>query len=346
MSPNSLTREAEDTLGTRQPQGPTAAPRIAVAHPDAGPVAPVNLPTRPEPRHRARIVVAIPSTGRPGILPDTVRAISLQDRLPDRVVLSVAAREDIGDLDCESLPFQVQCVFGPKGATRQRNRVIDLLLPGDILLLLDDDFLMAPDYLRRTLDVFAQNPDVVLATGTVLLDGILGPGYDHAEGARRLNELSARPAEETLHEAYAGYGCNMALRVSALHAHGLRFDEALPLYSWLEDVDFSRRLAPFGRLVRAGTMRGVHLGTKRGRTPGKLLGYSQIANPIYLLRKGSITRRHARELIVRSLGSNLLRTLRPRPWVDYRGRLWGNLIAAADVLRGRDSPDRILDLKR
>ena len=40
----------------------------------------------------------------------------------------------------------------------------------------------------------------------------------------------------------------------------------------------------------------------------------------------------------------LLRSLAPEPWVDRRGRLRGNLIAIADLLRGRMHPLRVLDL--
>uniref|UniRef100_UPI00195349D0 glycosyltransferase family 2 protein n=1 Tax=Escherichia coli TaxID=562 RepID=UPI00195349D0 len=65
-----------------------------------------------------------------------------------------------------------------------------------------------------------------------------------------------------------GYGCNMTVRLSVIHAHGIRFDEDLPLYAWLEDVDLSRRMAPYGRIVGSATMRGVHLGSKRGRSSG------------------------------------------------------------------------------
>ena len=38
---------------------------------------------------------------------------------------------------------------------------------------------------------------------------------------------------------------------------------------------------------RANVLRGVHLGNKRGRVSGLRFGYSQIANPIYLLQKGT-----------------------------------------------------------
>lgn len=327
----SLARPATEAEIAQRPQDATTAARRRDA--------PVPATARP------RMVVAIPSANRPGILPDTVRAIASQDRLPDLLILSLAALEDIGDLAPEHLPFPVEIVVGQKGATRQRNGALELLNPSDIVLFLDDDFLMAPDYLRRTAEVFARDPEVVLATGTVLADGIRGPGFNHRDGARMLTRLTANPPRDTLASAYAGYGCNMAVRAAPVLAQDLSFDEALPLYSWLEDVDFSRRLAPHGKLVKSGAMRGVHLGTKTGRTPGVFLGYSQIANPVYLLKKGSISRRHAYEMMARNGASNLVRSLRPPRWADYRGRLRGNLLALTDLMRGRASPDRILTLK-
>ena len=78
----------------------------------------------------------------------------------------------------------------------------------------------------------------------------------------------------------------MIVRTAPVLAHGLRFDENLPLYGWLEDIDFARSIAPYGRVVKSMLLRGVHLGVKRGRTSGVKLGYSQIANPLYMLEKG------------------------------------------------------------
>lgn len=290
-----------------------------------------------------RLIVAIPSVGRPGILAGTVRAMAAQERLPDLVLLSLSKLEDLGDLTPDALPFPVELLLGRKGATLQRNRVLDVARGGDVVLFLDDDFLMAPDYLRRTERLFEAHPDVVVATGTVLADGILGPGLEPEAGRRLVETCTPAADEDALRPAYAGYGCNMAVRMAPVAAHALRFDERLPLYSWLEDVDFSRRLAPYGRIVKSPAMQGVHLGTKTGRTPGLCLGYSQIANPVYLVRKGTMTRRHAAEMMLRNSASNVLRSLRPPPWADYRGRLRGNLLALFDVVMGRDSPGRILD---
>lgn len=290
-----------------------------------------------------RLVVAIPSTGRARILPDTVRDIALQRKLPDLLILSLAVPEDIGDLDIEALPFPVMVVMGRKGATAQRNRVLRECTRDDIVLMLDDDFLMAPDYLQRTRDVFLDDPAVVLATGTVLADGIRGPGFDHAEGRALLAALNTPDLRDGIKPTFSGYGCNFAFRVSPVIDHDLWFDEDLPLYSWLEDVDFSRRIARHGKLVKSGAMRGVHLGTKTARTPGVRLGYSQIANPVHMFRKGSLTFGRVLLQAGRNVASNMVHSVLPRPYTDFRGRLKGNLIAMLDLVRGQIAPARMLD---
>jgi hypothetical protein len=136
----------------------------------------------------------------------------------------------------------------------------------------------------------------------------------------------------------------MSFRLEPIRRSNLQFDEQLPLYAWQEDIDFSMRLQPHGRIVKSEALRGVHLGIKAGRTSGVRLGYSQIANPIYLLRKGTMSWKHARKLMGRNVLANLARSLRPEPWVDRKGRLKGNLLAFLDLAVGRISPQRILQL--
>ena len=50
---------------------------------------------------------------------------------------------------------------------------------------------------------------------------------------------------------------------------GSRFDENLPLYGWLEDVDFCRQLARYGRIVKNIRLIGVHLGSKGDAEPAE-----------------------------------------------------------------------------
>ncbi|MGP3698993.1 glycosyltransferase family 2 protein [Rhodobacter sp. NSM] len=288
----------------------------------------------------AGIVVAIATTGRPEVLLPTLAAAgSGQSRPPDRILVCVA---ESTDLRLAPGLGEVEFLTAPKGLTRQRNAILDQVRPGEIVLFIDDDFVLAPDCLERLEAGFRYHPEVVMMTGRVLADGICGPGLGHAQAADLIAAAGPAPAER-LTEVYNGYGCNMAFRAGPVLA-GLRFDERLPLYGWLEDVDFSRRLAPFGRIVRNEAMRGVHLGVKSGRTSGLRLGYSQVANPVHLIGKRSMSPRRALRMLLRNLVANGLKSVRPEPWTDRRGRLRGNMIALGDFLRGRIRPERALDL--
>ena len=75
----------------------------------------------------------------------------------------------------------------------------------------------------------------------------------------------------------------------------LRFDEGLPLYGWQEDIDFAARVArQGGALARTDAFAGVHCGVKTARSRGLPIGYSQVANPLYLVRKGTMRPRATR----------------------------------------------------
>jgi GT2 family glycosyltransferase len=192
------------------------------------------------------------------------------------------------------------------------------------------------------------HPDTVVVTGKVIADGINGPGLSVPDAMVLLTvdsqEHQARPAAAEAKEEFSGYGCNMAVRMSAIRRGNLLFDEALPLYSWQEDVDLSRRLAVFGTVVKLNSARGVHLGVKSGRGSGVKLGYSQVANPLYLVskRRGYPFGR-AIGHIGKNVAKNLLRSVWPEPYVDRRGRLRGNVCAVWDLCHGRMSPQRILE---
>jgi GT2 family glycosyltransferase len=291
------------------------------------------------------VSVGIATTGRARILGQTIEYLANLEDHPDRVVISVAAAHDIDANALPPLPFSLEIIDGPKGACHQRNAVLANASDTDLILFLDDDFLIADGYLTAMKQLFARNGDVVMATGKVLADGIHGPGLSHSEGLAILRMKTGKPLSEAApRDVYSVYGCNMAIRCATLADHPEKFDERLKLYAWLEDMDLSRRMAGFGRVVCDENLRGIHLGTKTGRSEGLLLGYSQIANPVYLVRKGTVARSIAVKQITRNILANLGKSIRPEPWIDRRGRARGNLLALFDLLRRRCAPERILEL--
>jgi hypothetical protein len=80
-----------------------------------------------------------------------------------------------------------------------------------------------------------------------------------------------------------------------------RFDVNLPLYGWQEDRDYTDMALRLGRVIYFPDCRGVHLGVKSGRTGGGKLGYSQIANPVYLMKKGTMGYKIGLKFIGRAL---------------------------------------------
>lgn len=288
------------------------------------------------------LAIGIATRGRPSILAEVLHDLAAQTRRPDAVVVCHVTPDDIADLPAR-FPL-IRFITAPAGLPRQRNAILDALPDADAVLFLDDDFLAAPDYLRVTEQVLAAHPDCVVATGTVIADGAKGPGIGVAEGRAILGRDTPPADPLATRPHFNGYGCNMALRLKPMRDHALRFDENLPLYGWYEDLDLTRRLGAHGAILRLAGARGVHLGSKSGRVPGEKLGYSQIANAIYLARKGVYPWNRALRSAARNMAMNLARAAFPEPWVDRAGRLRGNLRALRDLLRGTMHPMRVLDL--
>jgi GT2 family glycosyltransferase len=289
---------------------------------------------------RLRIAVGIATIGRPRLLSAVIEELARQTRRADRIVISAPTADDVEGI---SLDPTIEVIFGPRGLTRQRNAIIERLEDFDVVQFFDDDFLPAPTYLAEIERVLAAEPDVAMVTGKLIADGIIGPGFDIDEARRRL-AARAENDGKGIEPVANGYGCNMAVRLAAVRAMQCRFDERLPLYGWLEDIDFSRQLACQGRIVKLHAAEGVHLGVKQGRQSGVRLGYSQIANPIYLSRKGTCPWPRALRMMSRNVAMNLARSLNPEPYVDRAGRVAGNLRAIKDLVTGRLDPQRILEL--
>ncbi len=296
-----------------------------------------------ESRSLLRIAVGIATVGRPEIVVETIAELCAQERRPNEILVCAPSAIDVDGV-ARRYP-QVRLVYGPRGLSAQRNEILRNACGNDIVLFIDDDFVVCPGYLAAIEHVFAANENIVLATGQVVADGILGPGlsFDVARALARSSPAAGGGRRECI-DVYNAYGCNMAVRLAPIAAHGLQFDEELPLYAWLEDVDFSRQIARFGRVVQIMGARGVHLGIKSGRQSGVRLGYSQIANPIHLMRKGTCSRRRALWLMSRNLAANIAKSTWPEKYVDRLGRASGNVHALIDLIGGRLSPSRILKL--
>jgi GT2 family glycosyltransferase len=287
-----------------------------------------------------KIAVLIATFGRAQELARLLKHLERQTRQPDMVLISAPDRTHVpNEIACT---FPVSFVFGRTGLPAQRNAALDRVEKRfDALTFFDDDFIPADDYLAGVSTAFEQHDDWVVVTGNVLRDGASNAGLSWEEGIRTLEEAGSTVGARAT-ERFSAYGCNMSIRAASIGA--LRFDERLVLYGWQEDVDFTSQLRAKGRVVALHSTRGVHLGVKSGRVSGVRFGYSQIANPIYLMRKGTVPPSFALKLMGKNIMANLARSMWPEPYVDRLGRLRGNLLAFSHVARGRVQPEYVLEI--
>lgn len=290
-----------------------------------------------------KVAVIIATRGRPTLVRFTVELLARQSRPADHIFVVGTCADDLPHF--EETPLNVTAVIGRTGLPLQRNDGLKLAGDAfDAIAFFDDDFVPSLFWLENAITIFARDPELSGLTGRLIADGIKSPGIPLDEAMERLAPHDAsRYCPDAIHEGFGPYGCNMAFRFD--HIRGLAFDERLPLYAWLEDSDFGGQIVRRGgRTARADALWGIHLGNKNGRERGVRLGYAQVANPAYLLRKGTLPAGFLMSTVLKNVAANMARAFRSEPFIDRPGRLKGNLIAISDVLRGRSDPQRMTAL--
>jgi GT2 family glycosyltransferase len=300
--------------------------------------------------------VIVATKGRAPDVYELLSWLKKQTVEPTHVYVAGASQDDVKGLNqhpfCQNGRVTIM-VTQAAGSCLQRNAAIKdarargwLASDDSCGVFFDDDYRPDVRWIERAVGHFKQHPEVVGLTGHVLADGAHGSPLTSADAQAYIS--GARPPEKhwasgaDIRHTEAVYGCNMAFRANALRE--ILFDEALPLYGWQEDQDFTTQAARMGSVIYLPTCKGVHLGAKSGRTSGVRFGYSQIANPLYLIRKGTMPKPKAYRFILRHLAANTIKSLGNYPLVDYPGRLRGNFRALLDILARRCDPRRVVDL--
>jgi len=280
-----------------------------------------------------RVAVGVATRGRPEFVRLVVEHLRLQTLVPAKILIACV---EAGDVEGLAAAPDLVIIASQPGLTLQRNAILDRL-PEDceFIVFFDDDFFPQREWLARAIAAFEARPEVACITGHVIANGVCGQVLSAQDAFERLAPV--RPDDhDWVDENISPYGCNMAFRRSAIRA--LRFDERLVHYGWLEDRDFGAQVErQGGRLVRLGAALGVHLGVASGRMSDRRLGYAQIANPLHLLFKRTMSPRLFALRVLTDLASNALKAPRSRA---RRARLAGNLIAIAEALVGLCMPER------
>jgi GT2 family glycosyltransferase len=287
--------------------------------------------------HTTAVICTI---NRPAILDETLRSLIDRARFGGQIIVSAGSEASVLR-ESEMLPY-ITVMHGVKGLPVQRNAALRLV-KSKYVLFLDDDVELGANYVCRMEALFDQYPQIVIACGWAVLDTSETRSVVTREMATRaLMESGDRAGWEDTPRWIRGH--NMFSRTEVARIVG--FDERLPLYGLYEDLDFVARCQRHGKAVRNLEARVAHLGTLSGRINEVQLGYSQFANSFYLARKGVWATRVVARIVTRQLGRNLWGSfvVRETDLVHRRSRLKGNLLAIADVFRGRLDPRNILAL--
>jgi hypothetical protein len=279
------------------------------------------------------------------MLHGTLLSVSQQTLKPSRILVSTIRDEDVAP-ESRGLP---DCHFftGAKGLCAQLNRVIDEIQGDeDPVCVFDDDVELAPTFVEMLCKAFQAHPDYVALGGAVIYDGAKRlDRISRDEASKQIASYASRHPQSAESLCVEGarnilYGCNMCFRREALVAE--RFDEELPLYSWLFEVDICRRLHRSGRVGNVPSAAVAHLASLGKKMSGVKMGYSQVCNPYYLwTRKRTMSCAEFCRHTAQALASNTLRMLNFADPVDRLGRLKGNLLALWEISWCKSRPNRI-----
>jgi cellulose synthase/poly-beta-1,6-N-acetylglucosamine synthase-like glycosyltransferase len=241
---------------------------------------------------RPKVSVIIPTMNRPKDLERCIRSIASQTLLPDEIVVV-----DDGDLEpavfAELLAGLPACFIyekkDRKGAARSRNVGVRRS-SGDVLIFLDDDTELDPDYVRGYLEIFETDPREEIGglsgAPTRFLNGVELPAATPVGFIGRLERLfllsssrggrvlpsgfrSPMIAPDALTPVDLLQGGNMALRRRVFDEFS--FDEELDRlggYSLGEDVIFSYPIGKKYKLFSTSRARLKHFATP-GNRPDK-----------------------------------------------------------------------------
>jgi glycosyltransferase involved in cell wall biosynthesis len=261
--------------------------------------------------------VGIITYKRQDMLMECLKHLAAQTRLPDAIIIADASQEAEqaeehirNQFSKNSVSTDYIFIKTDLGSCLQRNIILDVV-DKDIILFIDDDSLLDPDYIERLMELYqADNLEKVAG-----IDGIAREGSQitqHTQAKKSFNfRLKAHELIQWLRNRYLGsffpkyifkpmhdvpeklkrfdvtaithlYGCNMSFRVPI--AKQTRFNEHLKKYSFMEDFEISYRISKDHVLLQNRDCKLRHLKHLGGRMDPSIIRYFYLVNLAYISR--------------------------------------------------------------
>ena len=170
------------------------------------------------------VSIIIPTHNRAELLRQTLESLTQLVILPDQnvelLIIANTCSDQTGKI-CEAaalnMSMPLRCVIEPMpGASHARNRGL-AEANGDILVFLDDDVAVAPDWMAGLLDVFEQYPaDVVAGKVTLWWEMVKKPAWLTHRSEQLLSSLDYGDQVRELFNGGDAISANLAFRRSML----------------------------------------------------------------------------------------------------------------------------------
>jgi len=208
------------------------------------------------------VSIVIPTRDRPELLGQTVQSVLDGDSLPAEIVVVDQSSGPRAALPAgESVEIR-RLELSSRGLSRARNAGI-AAATHDVIVMIDDDVRVQPDWLRRLVDALLAAPAGTVVTGTVAAPPTTTDGF--------VPSTTSRTEPETFFGRQPGdflFGGNMAMRREVFDDVG-PFDERLgpgSTFASAEDNDWGYRLLEAGcRIAFEPAAVLYHHGTRQGR---------------------------------------------------------------------------------
>ena len=286
-----------------------------------------------------KIGYIVPTKDRPDDLRKLLVSLAAQTVMPEQIVIVDGGDAPIGDLVAEfsALPLTYVREYPPSLA-RQRNAGVAALHPEiTIAGYLDDDLELAPDATEQMQAFWAgSGPEVGGAAFTIVnqpmrgrLSGLLSDFFllnSRVQGKVLASGFASSilPRTETLATDWL-YGGATLWRRAVFETYF--YDEWYIGHGYLEDLDYSHRVAQEYTLYVLAEARCWHWPSPVRMAQNETLGRQQILNRIYFTRKiGHFNRVAFLWAMFGQSVKNLLETVitfSPAGWLRFKGNLRG-----------------------
>lgn len=237
-----------------------------------------------------KISIIIPTKDREKELNRCLDSLSKQTLMPDEIII-VDASKELTKLTKQNKDYNLIHISAKPGSARQRNIGVKKA-KGDILLFLDDDVILHPDYILELKRFYKKNENCTGATGKItnakksifIKNFFMLDGTTFGRGRMLPSGFQVLPIGDVETQTEVLSGCNFSCRKEIFNQLS-GFDNFFTGYSFMEDIEFSYRISRRYKLFYLPQCQLIHEHTSSARDPDDIKQEMLVINHFYVFNK-------------------------------------------------------------